>query len=270
MSDTTTQASRRSIPAPNRLFTLMESRATSEFAQWRLSKPILDRLPAGDGQPVLVLPGFTADDRSTFELRRLLRRIGYRTYGWKLGSNVGPTKRIAAGLDERLLDVAGKEGRPVTIVGWSLGGIFARHLGRSHPEFVRQVITLGSPIRMQPGDPSAATAMWDSLSRFHDDIKVAEYFSQDQPTLPVPTSAVFTRTDGVVHWRHCRTAKAENAENIEVWGSHCGLGFNPSVALIVADRLAQDEGEWTPFRPPLWALGAFPPQRWPVGPVRHT
>ena len=270
MSNTATQTPQRSIPAPNRLWTLMEARASTEFAQWRLAKPILDRLPAGDGQPVLVLPGFTADDRSTFELRRLLRRLGYRTYGWKLGNNVGPTKRIAEGLDARLLEVAAKEERPITIVGWSLGGIFARHLGRTYPDEVRQVVTLGSPIRMQQGDPSAASAMWDSLSRFHDEVKVAEYFAQDRPTLPVPTTAVFTRTDGVVHWRHCRTARDEQAENVEVWGSHCGLGFNPSVALVVADRLSQPDDRWTPFRPPLWAIGAFPPQRWPVGPIRHT
>ena len=247
---------------PARLFTALESRSALEFTTWNASRRLLERLPNGDGHPVLVLPGFTAADGSTLHLRALLRRLGYRTFGWKLGNNLGPTPHIVRGLEARLLEVADKEQQPITIIGWSLGGIYARDLARRHPDLVRQVITLGSPIRMTPGDPSAARRLWETLEPLHDRHTAAR-FGADQSPLPVPSTAVYTRSDGVVHWRLCLEAKGPQSESVEVFGSHCGLGFNTSVAVVVADRLAQEAGEWKRFRPPFWALGAFPrPAHW--------
>ena len=223
---------------------------------------MLERLPKGDGHPVLVLPGFTAADGSTLQLRALLRRLGYRTYGWKLGNNLGPTPQIVRGLEQRINEISEKEGQPVSIIGWSLGGIYARDLARRFPDLVRQVITLGSPIRMNPGDPSAARRLWETLEPLHDrDAQV--FVSDDDDPLPVPSTAVYSRSDGVVHWRLCLEVKGPLSESVEVFGSHCGLGFNPSVAIVVADRLSRDVSEWKRFRPPLWALAAFPrPTHW--------
>jgi pimeloyl-ACP methyl ester carboxylesterase len=254
----------QSFPAPNAFYTALEARAAIEYPLWTVMRPLLENLRRGDGHPVMVLPGFTAADRSTVPLRSLLRRLGYRTYGWKLGANLGPTPHIVSGLERRFNDILEREnGRQMSLVGWSLGGIFARELARNHPESVRQVITLGSPIRMTPGDKSAASGMWDSLQTLHDPEAVAIMSRIDRPPLPVPTTSVYTRTDGIVHWKTCLETKGPIAENVEVFGSHCGLGFNPAAALVVADRLAQPHGQWRRFRPPLWVRSAYPrPGNW--------
>ncbi|MEM9133206.1 MAG: alpha/beta hydrolase [Actinomycetota bacterium] len=245
------------LAGPHSLYTALEARVAVEYPLWQALRPMLEQLPRGDGHPVLVLPGFTAADRSTAPLRSLLRRLGYRTYGWKLGANLGPTPHIVEGLDRRFRHIEEREGRPISLVGWSLGGLFARELARTYPGNVRQVITLGSPIRMSPGDRSAASSRWESLSELHD-AEVIDMMSQrDRPPLPVPTTSVYTRSDGIVHWRTCLECKGPLSENVEVYGSHCGLGFNPSVALVVTDRLAQPADEWQRFRPPFWARTAF-------------
>ena len=246
------------MSAPNRLFTALEVRAAVEYPLWHLLRPLLENLPNGDGHPVLVLPGFTAADRSTGPLRALLRRLGYRTYGWKLGTNLGPTPFIVEGLQRRFTSIVQREGRPVSIVGWSLGGIFGRELARAHPGRVRQVVTLGSPIRMMPGDPSAARRVWDSLQDLHDPAAVLTMSQPDRPPLPVPTTSVYTRSDGIVHWRTCLETRGPRRENVEIHGSHCGLGFNPVAAVVIADRLGLPAGQWQPFRAPLWARALFP------------
>lgn len=247
---------------PAKIYTALEPRAALEHTSWKVGRRLLERLPKGDGHPVLVLPGFTAADGSTLELRALLRRLGYRTFAWKLGSNLGPTPQIVRGLEARLVEIAEKEQQPITIIGWSLGGIYARDLARQHPDLVRQVITLGSPIRMTPGDPSAASRLWDTLQSLHDTDAVGRIGEQDEP-MPVPSTAVYTRSDGVVHWRLCLEVKGPRSESVEVFGSHCGLGFNTSVAIVIADRLAQDVNKWKRFRAPIWALAAFPrPTHW--------
>ncbi len=246
------------VAAPRSLYTALEARAAVEYSMWSALRPALENLERGDGHAVLVLPGFTAGDRSTLQLRALLRRLGYRTYGWKLGANLGPTSHIVQGLDQRFREIVRKEKHPVSIVGWSLGGIFARQLARDHPGHVRQVITLGSPIRMAPGDPSAASNVWNSLKPIHDAKASETMAGREWPPLPVPTTSIYTRTDGIVNWRTCLESKGPMSENVEVFGSHCGLGFNPSVALVVADRLKQPVGEWRRFRSPLWARAFYP------------
>ncbi len=245
------------IAGPHSLYTALEARVAIEFPLWQALRPALEYLPRGDGHPVLVLPGFTAADRSTAPLRSLLRRLGYRTYGWKLGANLGPTPRIVEGLDRRFRHIEEREGRPVSIVGWSLGGLFARELARTYPDSVRQVITLGSPIQMRPGDRSAASSRWESLSDLHDSEVIAVMSQPDRVPLAMPSTSVYTRSDGIVHWRTCLVTKTPISQNVEVFGSHCGLGFNPSVALVVADRLAQPADDWRRFRPPFWARTAF-------------
>ena len=136
------------------LLQLLESRAMFEMGAFLAASPLLRIIGRGDRHPVLVLPGFTADDRSTVPLRWFLRSQGYWTHGWHLGSNYGPTRRIIQGLDERILEIYERHERKVTVIGWSLGGIYARMLARRQPDSVRQVITLGSPFRMVEGDHS--------------------------------------------------------------------------------------------------------------------
>lgn len=252
--------------APPLWMTLLETRAAAEYASWRLATPILKRLPRGDKHPVLVLPGFTADDRSTQRLRMLLRKLGYRTYGWRLGANIGPTPQIVDGLRQRLDKIErDNDGRQISLVGWSLGGIFSRLLVHHEPERFRQIITLGSPIRMIPGDRSAVSALWESVSHLHDESFFEPMIDPARPLLPIPTTSIYTRTDGIVHWRHCLNQRGPMTQNIQVFGSHSGLGFNPAVGYAVADRLSQPLGQWKRFRPPVGALAAYPPASYAKG-----
>ena len=236
----------------------MEGRVVGEFMSMIAARPILERLPRGDGHPVLVMPGFSASDRSTGPLRGLLDRLGYRTYEWGLGLNMGPTPRIVQGIVELLDRISAAEHEPVTIIGWSLGGIYARELARRDPSAVKQVITLGSPIQMIASDRSASTPKWESVRHLHDPVTERIARDSDRPALLVPDSSIYTRTDGVVHWKTCLVESGRTSENIEVYGSHCGLGFNPSVAYVVADRLAQPLGTWKRFKSPILLRGLFP------------
>ena len=247
------------ISAPPLWMAALEFRALGERAQMSAMQPLLRRLPAGDGHPVLVLPGFSASDRSTDPLRNLLRRLDYRTYGWGLGVNVGPTRRILDGLVSKLDVVCQRRSAPVSIVGWSLGGIYARELARARPDLVRQVITLGSPIQMIEADSSSAQQMWEAMSRYHSPGFRQAMRDVHRPPLTTPNTSIYSRTDGVVSWQACLVPRTSTSENVRVYGSHCGLGFNSSVISVIADRLAQPIGSWEHFSPPWYLRGAFPP-----------
>ncbi len=248
-------APQSTIAAPSRLLTALEVRSFGEHVAMAAAMPLLTRLPRGDGHTVLVLPGFGADDQSTQLLRNLLYQLGYDTQRWKLGRNLGPTTQVVDGL--RALIETHADDAPISIVGWSMGGIYAREIAREAPEAVRQVITLGSPIRMGPGDRSATSGLWDATTPMHDPTLERELESERE-LLPVPTTAIYTRTDGIVSWKSCLTPPAPTHENIEVYGSHCGLGANTSVAYVIADRLSQPANQWQPFRAPQWLRGAYP------------
>jgi pimeloyl-ACP methyl ester carboxylesterase len=215
-------------------------------------RPLLRSVAAGDGHPVLVLPGFTADDRSTAPLRRTIREHGYRTYSWGLGPNVGPTDRIIDGVRRRLDEVRRRNDRPVSLVGWSLGGVFARALARETPEAVRRVITLASPYRMTEQDRTSAHRLWDRLERFRSATRRGPWVPEwERPPLAVPATSIYSRHDGVVRWSTCIDEVGPRSENIEVHSTHVGLGFHPAVAYAILDRLALPADDWRPFHPPL-------------------
>lgn len=209
--------------------------------------PLLARAPRGDGHRVLVLPGFLADDRSTRPLRWFLRRLGYWVSGWRVGRNLGPTDRIIDGVLERFERLSAN-GAPMSLVGWSLGGIYARELARLFPDAVRQVITLGSPIGLTEPRARNAGGAYGLLSPLYSD-RVRTGPADRVASVPVPSTAIYTRADGIVAWRLSTQLRGARAESIEVPGSHCGLGHNPSVLRIIAERLAQPDGEWTPHAP---------------------
>jgi hypothetical protein len=249
----------RPVAAPAASLLVLEQLAIAEFGAFLASSPILRLLGRGDEHPVLVLPGFTGDDHSTRPLRWFLRAQGYWVHGWGLGRNLGPTPEIVDGVKARLRALHQDHGRTVSLVGWSLGGIFARELARELPSAVRQVITLGSPFRLRPGDRSNADHVATALRHRHvplaEDALAPEH---ERPRLNVPVTAIYTRTDGIVSWLGCIESSGERCENIEVRGTHSGLGHNPAVLIAVADRLAQPEGEWRPFRPPHGTAHLYP------------
>jgi pimeloyl-ACP methyl ester carboxylesterase len=135
------------LRAPGLGLLLAEVRGIFEFNASLLLSPLLMRAPRGDGHPVLVLPGFLASDLSTAPMRRYLKELGYDAYAWKMGRNTGGVARMRAILRDRLAEIHTATGRKVSIVGWSLGGIYARDLALQAPDMVRYVVTLGSPVK---------------------------------------------------------------------------------------------------------------------------
>jgi pimeloyl-ACP methyl ester carboxylesterase len=240
------------------LYVTDPARAVGEFGLLVAALPLGQLLPVGDGHPVLVLPGFLADDGSTWTLRRILRDLGYRVHGWRLGRNLGPTAATVTGLRNRLLDLRSRYDAAVSVIGWSLGGIYARTLARDAPAAVRQVITLGSPIRLAHPGQSRARRAFDRYSHLHVVPRELPLESGLDP-LPVPATSIYSRCDGIVAWQACLDAPSERAENIAVVGSHLGLGHHPAVIWAVADRLAQPRDQWAPFRAPAALRPLYPP-----------
>ena len=248
--------------APNTFLTVLESRAVFEMGATLAAAPLLRLAGRGDQHPVLVLPGFMGGDRSSVALRSILRSQGYWVHGWGLGRNIGPTQRIVDGMAERLAMLHERHERPVTLIGWSLGGIFARQLARQSPELIRQVITLGSPFRVDENSRSAASGLYEQMKPFHIE-ELESLTGPDQPPLPIPSTAIYTRTDGVVRWWQCLETTGPIAENIEVRGSHSGLGHNPAVIAAISNRLMQPVDDWRPFSPNLCLRRSFPrPSNW--------
>lgn len=222
------------------------------------ARRLLNRAPRGDGRGVLVLPGLLADDTSTGPLRRFLRRLDHRVYGWGLGRNVGPTREVVDGLSQRLGHVADRTGAPVSLIGWSLGGILARELARRNPDLVQQVITLASPYMGDESMPSRADAAYRRRTSRHIGSADPAARAKTRQPIPVPSTSVFSRSDGIVHWRACIEPVSPTHENVEVRASHLGIGVDAAVLWLLADRLAQPAGSWAPFEPPAQMRMMYP------------
>jgi pimeloyl-ACP methyl ester carboxylesterase len=249
--------------APAWWLQLMESRALFELGAIGAASPLLRMIGRGDNHPVLVLPGFTASDASTIPLRSILQAQGYWVHGWRLGRNLGPTRSVVNGIRERLDELHDRHDAKVSLIGWSLGGIYARQLALASPDKVRQVITLGSPFRINEGDRSAASELYDRLRHAHVQPGDALFAASRGVTLPVPSTAIYTKTDGVVRWWQCIESVGDRSENIEVRGSHSGLGNNPAVIYAIGDRLGRPIEHWKPFRaPPGWGWAYPEPADW--------
>lgn len=254
-------------PAPDRLrapglgLLLAEIRGIFEFNTSVLLSPLLMRAPRGDGHPVLALPGFLASDLSMAPMRRYLRELGYDAHAWKMGRNTGGLSRVRAALRDRLSEIHESSGRKVSIVGWSLGGVYARDLALQAPDLVRCVVTLGSPFANDVRATNA-TRLYEALSgeTVGEDSGLRQAIAGD---LPVPATSIYSRTDGVVNWRTCLLRPSETAENIEVHlASHSGLGVNAAALWAVADRLAQPEGQFRQFdRSGPFAIAYAPPEQ---------
>lgn len=245
----------RRVAPPSPLLFLAEGRAIFEFGSGIALWPLLQLAPRGDGHPVLVLPGFLAGNASTLLMRRYLSTLGYDAHGWSMGLNLGHRQKLEAAMLGQLEQIFGESRRKVSIVGWSLGGAFARLLAARRPEMVRSVLTLGSPIG-GGADVTNADRVYRTLNRQKkNDSSVKKLVAQ---SLDMPTTSIFSRSDGVVSWRASTIQAGPQSENIEVHGSHTGMGGNPAVLYAVADRLAQPEGEWTAFRRRGLAAIAFP------------
>jgi pimeloyl-ACP methyl ester carboxylesterase len=236
---------------PSLFNTLTElPRTLVEMGSLFASFPLLSRLPRGDLHPVLLLPGFMASDDSTLMLRRYLLKMGYDPLPWSLGRNTGNQVLFEQKLTEKFSQLAETYQGKISIIGQSLGGVYARDLAHRFPDKIRQVITLGSPFRaMAAGATSPiVTELFKrqsgmSIEEMRD--KLADISAHKTPG--VPTTAIYSKGDGVVNWRVCLEGDSHQTESIEIRGSHCGMGFNPLIYCIVADRLSLPEGEWQNF-----------------------
>jgi len=210
--------------------------------------PAVVGAPRGDGHTVMVLPGFTAGDQSTLVLRRLLTRLNYHVLPWGLGRNTGSFE-LQARLRRRFDQILERYPGRISLVGQSLGGVFARVLAHEYPDRVRQVVTLGSPFASPGPDTVNAlvSRLFQNVAGMSRDEMQAQMLEFPQGPPPVPSTAIYSKTDGVVHWSSCLEYEGSQSENVEVVGSHSGMAFNPLVIYVIADRLSQPKDAWTPF-----------------------
>jgi pimeloyl-ACP methyl ester carboxylesterase len=223
--------------------------------------PLLTGARRGDGHPVLVLPGLLTGDPATTLLRSVLRLLGHNVSGWSLGTNRGASGRVVEGLRSHLDRLHQSSGQRVSLVGWSLGGLYAQELARAAPGSVRGIITLGSPVVRWAPWVCNASGMVDRRTRLLRGAAVLPRPWAERGALRVPATSVYSRADGIVHWSACKYELRPGRENVEVRGSHLGLGTNPAVLWLLADRLGMAEGAWTPFRPPTRLRPFFPRTR---------
>jgi len=257
------------IKPPSMFLLAIEGRAVFELGAFFWAYPLLRLSPRGDGHPVLVLPGLAASDDSTLVLRTFLKDLGYAPHGWELGHNLGHHDSVEGEILDRLFELYDRYQRKVSVIGWSLGGVFARELAKEAPGAVRQVISLGSPITGCPkstnawrvfelasgkrvGDgcqhESAPHAIFPRPGDKRPATTCERICGQRTRHIPaVPSTSIYSRTDGIVPWECSLEIDSETTDNIEIESSHCGLGHHPMALYAIADRLAQPEGQWAPF-----------------------
>jgi hypothetical protein len=242
---------------PSKTLMFLEGRAISELGAFLGALPLLSLAPLGDGHPVLVLPGLVASDVSTRPLRAFLENRGYAATGWRQGRNLGLRPGVQHAMTDLVKELSDTHGRKISLIGWSLGGLYARQLAKMMPQRVRQVITLGSPFAAGP-KATNAWRVYEMASGRRADQEDARFGGSLSGTPPVPTTAIFSRTDGICAWQGCKEKTSSTSESIEVESSHCGMGHHPAVVYAVADRLAQPEGQWKPFDRSGWRSLVYP------------
>ena len=223
---------------PSRLATLLEVRAPLDWASVLFRAPQLALAPRGDGRPVMLIPGYQTGESSMRPLGKFLEYLGYDVYGWGNGRNRGDVEGDILRVGRRAeLIHADRDGMPVTLIGWSLGGVAAREAARLFEPAVREVITMGTPIIGGPkytiAGPQFAEKSGLDLDKFE-----KEVHERNSIGIKQPVTSIYSKSDGVVGWRASVDIYNEQAQNIEVNSSHFGLGANGKVWRIIARQLA--------------------------------
>lgn len=246
------------IAPPSALLALTEAhRAVAEFISLSISKRSLAKhAPKGDGHPVMLLPGFLGGDGYSRSMRHFLAKLGYSVHGWGQGRNLGPRDGVLESLEARILELAEHYAEPISLVGHSLGGIFAREIAREYPDLVRQVISLGSPFGEGRMTGSIPARLFTSLNP-PEELPIDEDILADAP--PVPVTAIYSKGDGIVNWQTTYQKEGhEQSQNIQVRGSHCGMTMNPTIWYLVAEVLANSPQTWKPYEAQSWRKWVIP------------
>lgn len=242
-----TQTFRSSFPAPSLSLLATEPlRALFDYCAARVGNA---PLAIGDGHPVIVYPGLGGGPLATSRLRRYLKDSGFTAHDWEGGVNTGPAGVLddwLGSLEERVQALYRLHDRKVSLIGWSLGGVYAREIAKRCPDSVRQVITLATPFNSLGGSNHAG-ALYKLLNRDTSQL-TPEVEARLRECPPVPTTSVYSKTDGIVAWRGCIEKKTARSESVEVAASHLGMVSHPQVMRVVVNRLAQPEGQWRPLR----------------------
>ena len=247
----------QTLSPPSRTLMLLEGRAIHELGAFLGALPLLSLAPKGDGHPVLVLPGPRGLGRLDAAVAHVPENRGYAVSGWRQGRNLGLRDGVQDAMVDLVHELNDTHGRKVSLVGWSLGGLYARQLAKMMPERVRSVITLGSPFAAGP----KATNAWRVY-----EMASGRRADEEDPRFGgslIGNAAGADHRDLQPHRRHLRLAglhgkAVRESESIEVESSHCGMGHHPAVVYAVADRLAQAEGEWAPFDRCGWRSMVYP------------
>jgi pimeloyl-ACP methyl ester carboxylesterase len=219
-------------------------RAAMEFA-WH-SFATVGATTTGDGHPVVIFPGLGADGHSVATLRGHCRSLGYDAFDWGQGFNTGPQGDFDVWMNtlkSQVVDLLAGHTQPATLIGWSLGGLYAREIGKLMAPRIRQAITIGTPFNSE-ADHTNVNGLFGLMSGSASVMDPA--LSQRLRTPPpLRTTSIYSRSDGVIAWQTCRHNKRSSlVQDIEVEGSHFGLGWNREVLAVVADRLGQQPGPW--------------------------
>lgn len=229
----------KKIPQPPLFNMIMETRSLLEWSSIYCLYPFIPKRMISKGRPVLLIPPYLGDDYSTSFVRKYLKSLGFKTYKWDLGFNMVKSHYIPR-LEEKLHDIYQEHNEKVSIVGWSGGGIFAKIIANRHPDQVEQILTIGSPIW---GVMDMKTPVYGLLEFFRGKSlkeRNERFLAELEPIPKVPVTCIYTKTDGLVPWKHCIEANTsrKDIKNIEVFGSHTGMGANVSVLLVTANMLS--------------------------------
>ena len=223
------------LEAPDPSSVIREVRGLLEFPRLLLHFPELARQPRGQGQPVLILPGYGSGDISTSLLKGYLRLLGYRARGWGLGRNNGNAVELLPRVLKRVASLGRRYNHKVHLIGWSFGGYLARELARERADLIGHVVTLGTPV---VGGPKYTVFAKKFQSQGVDvDAMAAAIELRNKISMCTPVVAIYSRRDGIVAWKACIDNIGANVEHVEVHTTHFGFGFSADVYKIIAQRL---------------------------------
>ncbi|MEE9409205.1 MAG: alpha/beta hydrolase [Polaribacter sp.] len=228
----------KQIESPPLFNVLLEGRSAFEWTTMFGIYPFIPKHKASKNKPVLLMPPYLGNDLSTTFVRKYLNSVGFKTYKWELGVNMINSKYLPK-LIERLDEIFEKHQEKVNLVGWSGGGIFAKIIANRYPDKVAQLITIGSPVWGVKNMNTPLVRMLEFLRGKKIRERNDKFIKELEEIPDVPITCIYTKTDGLLPWKHCMEAETlrNDIKNIEVFGSHCGMGANASVLLTVANSL---------------------------------